>query len=92
MYKTFGMQKGAIFKTNEILQGAFLFLCFQKYICFGIIIHEPTHLRCHILIRHVLYKSEISVILSLVLKIVPFCIPNVLYMFLLIILLYLYGK
>lgn len=66
MYKTFGMQKGAIFKTNEILQGAFLFLCFQKYICFGIIIHEPTHLRCHILIRHVLYKSEISVILSLI--------------------------
>ena len=66
MYKTFGIQKGAIFKTNEILQGAFLFLCFQKYICFGIIIHEPTHLRCHILIRHVLYKSEISVILSLI--------------------------
>lgn len=66
MYKTFGMQKGAVLKTNEVLQGAFLFLCFQKYICFGIIIHESTHLRCHILERHVLYKSEISIILLLI--------------------------
>ena len=66
IYKTYGLQKGAVFKTNGILQGAFLFLCFQKYICFGIKIHESTHLRCRSLERHALYKSEISVILSLI--------------------------
>lgn len=34
MYKTFGMQKGAVSKTknNEILQGVFLFLFSEIYL------------------------------------------------------------